>query len=139
VYNIGKLLGILPISSLLPFLVSFDLSTAAVAAEGAYTVTTEIFLQRDRILGNAIVGILQNCFGGLLTATILTVINTYGTQYVLAPFMLINIFYIIGVHKWLIETNGISASVSVLFLNSAKIITILGNCETVSRRASHIL
>lgn len=93
------------------------MSAAAVAAEGAYTVTTEIFMQRDRILGGAIIGILQNCFGGILTATLLTVVNTYGTQFVLGPFILMNIFYIIGVSKWLIETNGISATVSIIYIN----------------------
>lgn len=70
-------------------------------------------MQRDRILGGAITGLLQNCFGGLLTATLLTIVNTYGTQFVLGPFILMNSLYIFGVYKWLIETNGISATVGL--------------------------
>ncbi|KAI6236002.1 MFS domain-containing protein [Aphelenchoides besseyi] len=106
----GHLFGIIPVSLIVPVLAAVDLSAAAVASESAYSVTTELFMQRDRVLGGAIIGILQNCFGGILTATLLTVVNTYGTQFVLAPFILTNIVYIFVLHKSLPETNGISAT-----------------------------
>ncbi|KAI6233672.1 MFS domain-containing protein [Aphelenchoides fujianensis] len=82
----GHLFGILPVYLIVPVLAAVDLSAAAIASEGAIA------------------------FGGVLTATLLTVVNTYGTQFVLGPFILMNVFYIIGVHKWLPETNGISAT-----------------------------
>lgn len=43
----------------MPILATIDLASAAAASESAYTVVPELFSQRDRILGSAIVGITQ--------------------------------------------------------------------------------
>ncbi|KAI1725783.1 sugar transporter domain-containing protein [Ditylenchus destructor] len=98
--------GNVSIQKLMVILASIDLSAAAVASESAYTVVPELFSQRDRILGSAIIGIVQNLFGGVLTTVSLSIINIYGTQFVLLPFIAINIVYVLVVYRWLPETNG---------------------------------
>uniref|UniRef100_A0AAF5DR79 Major facilitator superfamily (MFS) profile domain-containing protein n=1 Tax=Strongyloides stercoralis TaxID=6248 RepID=A0AAF5DR79_STRER len=74
----------------MPLIASFDLIAAAIASESAYTIVPEIFCQNDRVLGTAIVGIIQNLFGGFISSYLLTILNNYGVQYVLLPFCIIN-------------------------------------------------
>ncbi|CAD5219523.1 unnamed protein product [Bursaphelenchus xylophilus] len=110
----GSLFGIWPLYLAIPILAATDLSAAAVTSEAAYTVVPELFAQKDRVLGTAIIGILQNVLGGLLTTTALSIVNTYGTQFVLGPFLLMNMVYISGIWWYLPETNGISATAIAL-------------------------
>uniref|UniRef100_A0A914CST6 Uncharacterized protein n=1 Tax=Acrobeloides nanus TaxID=290746 RepID=A0A914CST6_9BILA len=107
----GKLYGIIEMSRMMPIFAAIDLSLAAFASESAYSVVPELFSQKDRILGTAIVGITQNFFGGILSNVILSIVNIYGTQYVLLPFIFLNIIYVIGIYWWLPETNGKSFQV----------------------------
>lgn len=44
---------------MMPIFAAVDLSLAAFASESAYSVVPELFSQKDRILGTAIVGITQ--------------------------------------------------------------------------------
>ncbi|KAH7698158.1 Protein SLCF-2, partial [Aphelenchoides avenae] len=102
----GHLFGAWPMYQVMPILATIDLASAAAASESAYTVVPELFSQRDRILGSAIVGIAQNCFGGVVATISLSVVNIHGTQFVLIPFVLMNIVYVIVVYRYLPETNG---------------------------------
>jgi MFS family permease len=43
----------------LPILASLDLCMAAIASESAYSVVPELFPQKDRVMGTALVGITQ--------------------------------------------------------------------------------
>ncbi|CAD5213453.1 unnamed protein product [Bursaphelenchus okinawaensis] len=114
----GSLFGIWPLYIAVPALAAADLSAAAVSSESAYTVVPELFAQKDRVLGTAIIGILQNVLGGLLTTTALSIVNKYGTQFVLGPFLLMNMVYIIGIWRYLPETNGISATAIAMHFRS---------------------
>jgi hypothetical protein len=53
-YNLNKY-----VFSALPILASLDLCLAAMASESAYSVVPELFPQRDRIMGTALIGIVQ--------------------------------------------------------------------------------
>lgn len=101
----GQFLPLLPNQYILPVVATVDLCLAAVASESAYTITPELFLQTDRVIGTAIVTFVQNIFGGILSNLLLTVINEKGTEYVLIPFAIINVFYVLGVAQILPETS----------------------------------
>ncbi|GMR60964.1 hypothetical protein PMAYCL1PPCAC_31159 [Pristionchus mayeri] len=81
------------LSCLLPFLASMDLCMAGVSGESAFTIVPELFLYQDRILGTALCGIAQSLFGGLLLNYLLSAINFFGTDKVLIPFVVGNVFY----------------------------------------------
>ncbi|KAL7077083.1 hypothetical protein ACQ4LE_004016 [Meloidogyne hapla] len=90
----------------LPVIAALDLCNAAVASASAYSIVPELFPQRDRIMGTALIGMTQNLFGGFLTTIALPLINQRGIEYVLLPFALMNVIYIIVISKLLPETRG---------------------------------
>jgi hypothetical protein len=106
--NTGELFGTWQMHNVMPILASIDLASAAAASESAYTVVPELFSQRDRILGSAIVGIAQNTFGGIVATISLSVVNIHGTHFVLLPFIVMNVIYVFVVYAYLPETNGYS-------------------------------
>ncbi|CAJ0954072.1 unnamed protein product, partial [Mesorhabditis belari] len=94
----------IPIAVVLPVLAAFDLSAAAISGESAFAIVPELFLQNDKILGTAIVGIAQNVFGGILTNFLLTAVNHLGTENVLVPFVMMNALYVFINYYHLPET-----------------------------------
>ncbi|KAK6765801.1 hypothetical protein RB195_025614 [Necator americanus] len=94
-----------PIAATLAILAAMDLSAAAISGESAYAIVPELFLPNDKILGTAIVGIVQNVFGGILTAILLTAVNKIGTTMVLIPFITMNMLYVAINYKYLPETS----------------------------------
>ncbi|GMT07266.1 hypothetical protein PENTCL1PPCAC_29440 [Pristionchus entomophagus] len=92
-------------SCLLPFLASIDLCMAGVAGESAFTIVPELFLYQDRILGTAMCGIAQSLFGGLLLNYLLSAINFFGTDKVLIPFVVGNVFYAFFTVVYVPETS----------------------------------
>ncbi|ETN72067.1 transporter, major facilitator family protein [Necator americanus] len=56
-----SLLADFPIAATLVILAAMDLSAAAISGESAYAIVPELFLPNDKILGTAIVGIVQVC------------------------------------------------------------------------------
>ncbi|KAL3078686.1 hypothetical protein niasHT_034836 [Heterodera trifolii] len=79
---------------------------AAIASGSAYSVAPELFQQNDRIMGTALIGIVQNIFGGFLTTVALPLMNGNGIEFVLLPFALLNVIYVVVISKKLPETNG---------------------------------
>uniref|UniRef100_A0AC35TZR0 MFS domain-containing protein n=1 Tax=Rhabditophanes sp. KR3021 TaxID=114890 RepID=A0AC35TZR0_9BILA len=101
---------------IMPLVATADLCVAAVASESAYTIVPELFSQKDRVLGTAFVGIIQNLFGGFLSSMLLTTLSKHGVEYVLGPFLLMNILYIIVVQKIVPETcNATFQEISTYF------------------------
>ncbi|EGT29920.1 CBN-SLCF-2 protein [Caenorhabditis brenneri] len=96
----------IPLFIIIPILATFDLSVAAISGESAYAIVPELFLANDKVLGSAIVGIVQNGFGGVLTNCLLTALNKHGIANVLIPFVVMNTVYAIVNYKWLPETAG---------------------------------
>uniref|UniRef100_A0A914KIV2 Major facilitator superfamily (MFS) profile domain-containing protein n=1 Tax=Meloidogyne incognita TaxID=6306 RepID=A0A914KIV2_MELIC len=90
----------------LPVIAALDLCNAAVASASAYSIVPELFPQKDRIMGTALIGMTQNLFGGFLTTIALPLMNQWGIEYVLLPFAVMNVIYIIVVSKLLPETRG---------------------------------
>uniref|UniRef100_A0A914HZ91 Major facilitator superfamily (MFS) profile domain-containing protein n=1 Tax=Globodera rostochiensis TaxID=31243 RepID=A0A914HZ91_GLORO len=83
-----------------------DCHFCAIASGSAYSVAPELFQQSDRIMGTALIGISQNLFGGFLATIALPLMNGSGIEYVLVPFILLNIAYVVVISKKLPETNG---------------------------------
>uniref|UniRef100_A0A915NXX9 Major facilitator superfamily (MFS) profile domain-containing protein n=1 Tax=Meloidogyne floridensis TaxID=298350 RepID=A0A915NXX9_9BILA len=98
----------------LPVIAALDLCNAAVASASAYSIVPELFPQKDRIMGTALIGMTQNLFGGFLTTIALPLMNQWGIEYVLLPFAVMNVIYIIFVSKLLPETRGKSFHVSAI-------------------------
>ena len=67
--NISVLLRGIPLALVLPVLASFDLSSAAISGESAFAIVPELFLQNDKVLGTAIVGIVQVLRSSFMTGT----------------------------------------------------------------------
>uniref|UniRef100_A0A1I7UAC5 MFS domain-containing protein n=1 Tax=Caenorhabditis tropicalis TaxID=1561998 RepID=A0A1I7UAC5_9PELO len=96
----------IPLFVIIPILATFDLSVAAISGESAYAIVPELFLANDKVLGSAIVGIVQNGFGGVLTNCLLTALNRHGIANVLIPFVIMNTVYAAVNYKCLPETAG---------------------------------
>ncbi|CAB3401120.1 unnamed protein product [Caenorhabditis bovis] len=90
----------------LPLLATLDLAVAAISGESAYAIVPELFLANDKVLATAIAGIVQNCFGGVLTSFLLTALNSRGVEKVLIPFVIMNVVYAALNYKFLPETAG---------------------------------
>ncbi|CAI5455321.1 unnamed protein product [Caenorhabditis angaria] len=106
VFSAPQFATIVPIMIILPILAALDLSVAAISGESAYAIVPELFLANDKVLGTAIVGIVQNGFGGVLTNFLLTALNYHGVSNVLIPFVVMNTIYAIVTYKFLPETGG---------------------------------
>ncbi|CAP32805.2 Protein CBR-SLCF-2 [Caenorhabditis briggsae] len=106
VFSSPGLSNLVPLFVIIPILATFDLSVAAISGESAYAIVPELFLANDKVLGSAIVGIVQNGFGGVLTNCLLTALTNHGISNVLVPFVAMNTIYAAVTYKWLPETNG---------------------------------
>lgn len=92
-------------SYVIAVLASVDLVAAAICGESAYAIVPELFLPQDKVIGTAIVGIVQNAFGGIITNFVLTSVNGYGLGIVMIPFMIGNIIYFIVNWRFVPETG----------------------------------
>ncbi|CAI2357053.1 unnamed protein product [Caenorhabditis sp. 36 PRJEB53466] len=97
---------VIPLFVIIPILATLDLSVAAISGESAYAIVPELFLANDKVLGSAIVGVVQNGFGGVLTNCLLTALNRHGISNVLVPFVAMNAIYAVVNYRWLPETAG---------------------------------
>lgn len=105
-FSSSGLANLVPLFVIIPILATFDLSVAAISGESAYAIVPELFLANDKVLGSAIVGVVQNGFGGVLTNCLLTALNKHGIANVLVPFVAMNTIYAAVTYKYLPETAG---------------------------------
>uniref|UniRef100_A0A8R1I9J1 MFS domain-containing protein n=1 Tax=Caenorhabditis japonica TaxID=281687 RepID=A0A8R1I9J1_CAEJA len=106
VFSSPSFATVIPLFVIIPILATLDLSVAAISGESAYAIVPELFLAKDKVLGSAIVGIVQNGFGGILTNYLLTALNKHGINNVLVPFVAMNAIYAAVNYKYLPETAG---------------------------------